>query len=242
MRSVRYTGALVVALGMPAAARADDEPPHPVAPVAAHPGPLTATVEERLAFLDARIETQRLHAQLWWESFATFYGVGVIVQTARAIEADERALQADLVVSVVKSAGGLVRYVVDPMKGIEGFPSTLGESKGARLARGERVLRANAKATTPFGPWYAHLINLGINGTGAVIVGAGFDDWTQGLISAGIGFAVGEASLLTQPWEADADLEEYETRLLGRERVTRAPAVRWSLVPAGAGAGVRASF
>jgi hypothetical protein len=199
-------------------------------------------VDQRLAFLEERIATQHLHARIWWEGFITFYGVGVFVQGAQAIEADEPADRADLVVSTVKAVGGVVRYAVDPMKGIQSFEPVAGESKEARLARGERILAENADSTTPFGPWYAHLINLGINGTGAVIVGAGFDDWKQGLISAGIGFAVGEVSLLTQPWEADDDLEEYEARFGKGGGVRRAQSVKWTIVPSAGGMGVHASF
>lgn len=192
--------------------------------------------------LEDRIATQHLHARIWWESFVTFYGLGMIVQSARAFEATDPADRADIIVSVVKSAGGVVRYVVDPMKGIQSFDPIPGEAPAARLARGERILRENADAATPFGPWYAHLINFAINGTGAVIVGAGFDDWERGLISAAVGFTVGEVSLLTQPWEPEADLEEYEARFGGRGRAARTPDVQVRLVPMGGGAALRLGF
>ena len=218
---------IAVAASLPSSAVADEAP---------------RDVDERLAFLEERIETQHLHAQVWWESWITFYGVGLIVQSARAIEATDTAERADLIISAVKAAGGVVRYAVDPMKGIQSFESVPGESQAARLARGERILRENADATTPFGPWYAHLINFGINGTGAVIVGAGFDDWKQGLISGGIGFAVGEISLFTQPWEAGDDLEEYEARFGKGQNARRPPQTQLRLVQMGAGAGLHLSF
>lgn len=232
--------ALAVVAIVPTSALADEEP-QPVE----QPGPRAAAprdVDQRLAFLEDRIATQHLHAQIWWESWITFYGVGLIVQSARAIEATEPAERADLIISAVKAAGGVVRYAVDPMKGIQSFEPIAGETQAARLARGERILRENADATTPFGPWYAHLINFGINGTGAVIVGAGFDDWRQGLISAGIGFAVGEVSLFTQPWEAGDDLEEYEAQLGERQRARGAPQPQLRFVPMGAGGGLHLSF
>lgn len=249
IRATLVAAALAFAASCPASAFADDEPaerptgPRAAGPLAAPPSAAAARVDERLAFLEERIEIQRLHAQVWWETFITFYGIGVIVQSARAAEASEdRAEQADLVVSVVKAVGGVARYAFDPMKGIQGFDPVEGESSQARLARGERILRQNAEATTPFGPWYAHLINVAINGTGAVIVGAGFGDWRQGLISAGIGVAVGEISLFTQPWEADDDLEEYENRFGKTGSARRAPDVKWSIRPSGAGAAISASF
>jgi hypothetical protein len=233
--------ALAVVVGLPLSAFADGAAPRP----SERPAPRAISPTERearLAFLEDRIATQHLHAQIWWESFITFYGVGLIVQSASAVEATRPAERADLVVSAVKAAGGVVRYAVDPMKGIQSFEAIAGESPAARLARGERILRENADATTPFGPWYAHLINVGINGVGAVIVGAGFDDWERGLVSAGIGIAVGEVSLFTQPWEAVGDLEEYEARFGGRKNVARQPRTELRLIPAGAGAALRLDF
>jgi len=240
MRCFGLAAALAVVASLPISALADEQ----TKPVE-QPGPRAAPsrdVDQRLAFLEDRIATQHLHAQVWWESWITFYGVGLIVQSARAIEATEPAERADLIISAVKAAGGVVRYAVDPMKGIQSFEPIPGESQAARLARGERTLRENADATTPFGPWYAHLINFGINGTGAVIVGAGFDDWRQGLISAGIGFAVGELSLFTQPWEAGDDLEEYEAQFGERRRAQRVPQTQLRFVPMGAGGGLHLSF
>jgi hypothetical protein len=201
-----------------------------------------ADIDKRLAFLEERIATQHLHAKIWWGGWLSFYSVGTAVQTARAIMEDDRAQQADFIVSVVKSTGGVIRYLVDPMKGIQGLEDFPGESKEARLARAERILEENAENTTPFGPWYAHIINAAINGAGAVVVGVGFDDWKTGLISAGVGTAVGEISLFTQPWEADSDLEEYKTKFGERKATARRPPVNLSVVPSAGGGSLKATF
>ncbi len=171
-------------------------------------------IEARLAFLEARIEAQRTHAELWWKGWLAFYAMGAVVQGVRASWAEDPAERADLWISSIKAAGGTIRYVVDPYGGIRGLePSPAGwqEAPSARLLRAERILEHNAERTNAFGPWFAHLINLTVNGAGAVIVGAGFDDWKQGTISAAIGFGVGELAIFTAPWEADSDLAEYRT-------------------------------
>jgi hypothetical protein len=247
IRAALTAGTFALTLTVSTVVLADEEPEPPrvasvVYPVAPKKPAQQTDLEERLEFLSQRIGTQYLHAQIWWGSWLGFYSAGALFQSVRAGMATDRAEQADLVVSVVKATGGVVRYIVDPMKGIEDFEPAPGETKAEQVARGERILRNNAEATTPFGPWYAHLINLGINGTGAVIVGAGFDDWKTGLISAGIGFAVGEVSLLTQPWEADKDLEEYETRYGAGQPVRKTSEVKWTFVPTVGGAGFNASF
>jgi hypothetical protein len=193
---------------------------------------LSNEVEARLAFLEPRIAAQRRHAELWWKGWLTFYSVGAVVQGVRASWETEPAERADLWISCIKATGGAIRYMVDPYGGIRGLDpepvGVWGESKAARLARAEDILQHNAETTNAFGPWYAHVINLGVNGTGAVIVGAGFDDWEQGLISAAIGFGVGEVAILTGPWEADDDLREYTTT--------------WTVQPMGKGASLVVSF
>lgn len=173
-------------------------------------------IEARLAFLEARIATQRKHAELWWKGWLAFYSVGAVVQGVRAAWAVTPPERADLWISFIKATGGTIRYLVDPyvrIRGLDPVPNgAWGESRAARLERAENIARRNAEETNAFGPWFAHLINLGVNGTGAVIVGAGFDDWSRGLISAAIGFGVGEVALFTAPWEADCDWAEYQTK------------------------------
>jgi hypothetical protein len=191
--------ALVAALLRPAVAQA--EPPD--------------DYRARIAFLEQRIAAQELHAELWWKGWTSFYFFGAIFQGARAASAVEPAAKADLWVSFAKASVGTMRFALMPYQGITGLepaPRQSGFDPAEHLQRAEHVLEHNAARTNAFGRWWAHPINFGVNGLGAVIVGAGYDDWSRGLISAAIGVAVGEVSLLTAPWEADDDLAEYRAR------------------------------
>ena len=178
--------------------------------------PVSEQQRERLHFLESRIEAQRAHAALWWKGWLSFYTAGMLVQGVRAATATEAADRADLWISFAKATGGVIRLAVDPYQGIQGVDPGPRQSRyldaTLRLKRAEQILASNAERTTAFGPWYAHVINFGVNGLGGVIVGAGFDAWQQGMISAAIGFGFGELMLLTAPWEADGDLEDYERR------------------------------
>lgn len=188
--------ALALACFFPAGARAEE----------------AALVTARIELLEARIQAQRDHAELWWNGWMAFYTIGAGVQIARATSATTPAERADQWIGFIKAAGALTRFTLDPYGGIRGLDTAAGgspESQSARLARDERILEHNANRTQAFGPWYAHLANFAINGTGTIIVGAGFDDWKQGLISGAVGFGVGEVVLLTSPWEADDDLSDY---------------------------------
>lgn len=223
------------------------------------PPPEAEALDAKLSFLTSRIRTQRIHAEWWWTSFIGFYSAGLAVQTLRAssrgegfflFPGDNAAERADLIYSAVKAAGGVIRFAVQPFGGIEGthayshLPESSVKQKRAKVARAEAVLANNADATTPFGPWFAHIINAAVNGAGILITGIGYDDWQTGAISAGIGFAVGELTFITQPWEADGDLEEYETRFSADVPLPdeEPEAVTLHLAPMGAGLGLVGTF
>ncbi len=243
-----------VAVLSSAVGRAEERPEGPLPTITVEPRPQpsgrvhdeAADLSRRLEFLEERIGRQRTHAEVWWWGFTTFYFIGGIYGGVQAFSADTRAKEADQWVGVAKAAGGVIRLVADPFSGIEPFEpaDTAGNVASLRreVARGEEVLRHNADTTHPFGPWYAHAINVAVNGLGAVIVGAGFDGWQDGLISAGIGVAVGEVQIFTSPWEADCDLEEYEDGYLAGGEHARRDEVRWSVAPMGTGLQLNAAF
>lgn len=204
-------------------------------------------LDDRLTFLEDRIATQHAHAEIWWSGFYGLYSAGVIAQTARAFDADTRADRADLIISVVKSVGGVARFLATPNGNIEPFPVpdralTLDE-KRTLVAQGEHVLRDNAAATEMHLVWYAHVLNTAINAAGAFIVAFGFDDPVLGTTSGLIGTAVGELSFFTAPWEADNDLVEYQQRFQGAPvSAASPPPFRLQLTPQAMGAGIRIDF
>jgi len=235
----------------PASSRPGEEATHP------HPSDERSRLEARLDFLTSRIETQRRHAEWWWTGFLNVYAAGLAVQTTRAASRGRgfflypgrnAAERADLIYSAVKAAGGVVRFAVQPYGGIEGTSSFVHLPEGTaremqtKVAQAEHVLAQNADATTPFGPWYAHLLNVLINGAGVLITGLGYDDWQTGTVSAGVGIMMGELSFVTQPWEADDDLEAYEARFDGERRPSEPNEATIRFAPHGAGLGLTGSF
>lgn len=213
--------ALAAGAGDARAGDLDAPPPDVPMPTAAYvglPSPYEARpfeVSLRLEIAEGLLARQRAYASLWWRGWLSFYTVGLVVQGTRATFEDDRSDRADLIISVVKAAGGIARYAAQPYLGIEG-PEAIGPlpagtlaQRRARLARAEEILRQNAIYTDERRVWWAHLLNIGINAAGGFIVAFAFDDPETGFLSAGIGAAVGEVSLLTQPWQADDDWEDY---------------------------------
>jgi hypothetical protein len=181
-------------------------------------GGCSAGTAERLTFIEDRLELRRPYAKYWWMGWTGFYGLGMVVQSARAPFEGDDSKQADLVVSAVKASFGFTRLVLwpptakagsDAMRVVE--PTDESQCR-ERLRIGEELMRKNARESESRWDWKRHAANVGINVAGALIVSEAYDDPWRGWRSAGIGIAVGEAFTFSHPWKADDDLAEYESK------------------------------
>jgi hypothetical protein len=218
-----------------------------VAPAFALAEPPDPRLQARADFLEQRLTTQRGHADAWWWGWSLFYGMGAVVQGVRATDADNDADKADRIIGSVQSSAALIRLLAQPHAGIEGAPEAprrprTQEELEDYVQKGERALAANAEATNAFGPWYAHLINLAVNGAAGLFIGLRYNAWDKAALSTGIGLAIGEVNILTAPWEADDDLEEYQQRFGARPGMPTAaagPSLMLAPAPGGLGIGLR---
>jgi hypothetical protein len=147
----------------------------------------------------------------------------------------------------VKALGGTIRqaifrptakYGADPMFAV---PTTSQEACLQRLEKGEELLHQIAKQAKSRYSWKRHLFNVVVNVGAGVIVAEGFDQPADGVTSAIIGIAVGEAMTLSHPWRGTKDLEDYENEF-APVAMPRSPKVSLELVPMIGGAGIRARF
>jgi len=227
--------ALVLAAGVPCAARAAD------AADLSHCEPATA---ERLRFIEDRLEQRQPYATWWWRGWTGAYAVGTVVEGVRAGIEDSEGKRADLAVGAGKALIGTTRLLFErptARLGAEPMQEVAPSSESAcreRLAVGEELLRKNAKESDKRWDWKRHAGNVALNAAGAAIVAYGFDDETRGWRSAGIGIAVGEAMIFSHPWQGDDDLAEYERRFQG----AGAPRTSLRVAPWGYGARLVLNF
>jgi hypothetical protein len=192
----------------------------------------------RIQFIESRLDAGRTYADWWWKGWTAAYGVGTVVESVQAgLENDDTGKRADFVVSAVKAGFGTTRLLLwpptlrlgaDPMRALDRGDAA---SCRERLDVGEDLLRRAADESRSRWSWKRHLANLAINLAGGIIVAEGFDE-SRGWTSAGVGFAVGEAMTLSQPWGADDDLAEYERRFASGPAPDR---ISWSVAPWGRG-------
>jgi hypothetical protein len=193
--------------------------------------PLDAVdVERRLVFLASEMdaEVHRLHVWSW--SWGTGYAAAAVAQGAALAWVDQRDTRETLAVGAVSAAigsGFLFGLPLTLTVPIERLRASWGRpNRCALLADAERGLRQAAERERVSTSWSAHVGNLAFNGGLVLILGLGFGQWKAAAISAGIGVAVGEANLLTQPHGLPDALRRYEAGQLGPEATPT-----WTVVP-----------
>jgi hypothetical protein len=200
-------------------------------------------VSERLAYLEHHLEDGSGWAKTWYYGWTSFYALGVVVQSVEAATENTRSERVDYIVSAVKAAGGVGRLLWRPLQArqgadhIQAMPDATPEDRLRRLARAEEQMRTNAAEADRRSYWLQHASNVAVNVAGALIVWQGFDDAETAWTSAGIGIAVGEVMIWSQPWWPSSDWQEYRRRFLVEDR-----RVTWRIVPTLGGAALHATF
>lgn len=200
-------------------------------------------VDRRLAYLEEHLDAGRDYAWWWWNGWTAFYSTGIVVEGTRAGLAHSGAARADDIIGAVKATGGVAALLLQPLQAKDGadavraLPHASSDDRRRQLAAAEEQLKTNAAASLRRYSWLRHVIIIGVNAAGAVIVWKAFDDPVRGWRSAGIGMAVGEIALWSQPWWPAEDWEAYRRRF-----DTPDQRVSWHVVPTVGGAAFQLNF
>jgi hypothetical protein len=223
------TAVVCAALARPAGA---DEPAVGSAAPDAEPTAAAAAdldVQERLRFIEKRLDGQVAGAEAWTWSWVTFNLAGGIVQSYRAAGNDNEAERTDQIVAAAKAAIGIASRLSRPLHArrgaaeLRGLPAATPDERARKLAHAERLLARNARESDVRYRWLPHVLNVALNVAGAAIVWAVHDAPGVAWQSAAIGMAVGEVSIWTQPYRPAIDRRAYERRFSGRPSLARIP-------------------
>ena len=201
-------------------------------------------VQRRLDYLEEHLDSGRDYAWYWWNGWTAFYSLGVVIESTRAGLADSAARRADDVVGAVKATGGVINLLRKPLQAKDGadairaLPHSTPEDRRRQLVAAEDQLRANAEAAEGRYSWLRHAVIVGVNAAGAIIVGEGFGDRSRGWTSAGIGMAVGETMVWSQPWWPAQELDDYKRRFDGDS----GRRISWHVAPTIGGAALQGDF
>ncbi len=208
-------------------------------------------IPARTRFIEERLEAQLSGDQLWGWSWLGAFATGTTLQGIRAGMTGDRGKRADYVIGSAKAAVGVARSVLRPLPAKRGLDELrlMGEHTRKhqlwKLARAEQLLRDSALRAQERYSWKNHIFCAAFNLAGGLILWKGFNEPTRAALSAGLGFAMGELHIWSQPPDAVEHLAEYDRRT-DTNHFTHAKAtdrswdrVQLQIGPAGAAIAVR---
>ena len=95
------------------------------------------------------------------------------------------------------------------------------------LAAAEKSFPDSAQLDRLSASWIAHAGNVAVNASLALILGLGYGRWKSAAISAGVGLAMGEVNLFTQPHGLVDAERRYRSGLFPNE----GPRMTWGVMP-----------
>lgn len=172
-----------------------------------------ARVEERLEWLEQRIQAEARGATLWESAWSVVDVGGVGYGIYSLSRQKTRGELAAGIVGVTKASLGVLAISILPLHATLGARELARRERDeqdrvARLDFAEKVLYRNVVDVEQRYTWRPHVLGLAVHLVGAAIIGA-LGDWKKAGTSFGIGIAVTEAQIWTRPWRARRDLREY---------------------------------
>jgi hypothetical protein len=211
---------------------------------AADSGISDAELEQRLAFIDARLERLQPAAKTWQYGWTGFYSLSSAGQAIAALESNDKDDQLNYAVGAVKAAGGLAQVLLKPLPTLHSndrfraLPADNREQRLQKLARGEALLETSAQRAGERFTWRRHAMGIAGNLVGGIVIAA-FGDQGDALVSTLVGLAVAEATIWTEPAAAARDLEDYRS---GRWSRRAARPGQWRVLASPGGATLQISF
>jgi len=166
-------------------------------------------VEARTAFLRQRIEAERPSAERWMRTWGVVDGALTVGQLVAVPFTPDRSSRTVLLAGAATSALGVLQILLVPPVARSPPAADRAEDACAEVAALERALARDARNQTLGAGWIAHAGNLLVNGAIGLAAGLAGERWRSGALTFAIGFALGEAQILTQPTGLARDLERY---------------------------------
>lgn len=204
-----------------------------------------AVVDERLTFLENRLDADKKHGMYWQYGWFAPPTYGLVHGTRWAAKYNSSKNRAGSIVEATQGAIGIGFLLLQPMQArygadrIRAMPSSTLAQKQNQLLAAEQQLDRNAKRAAQRTSWKSYAGVAGFAAfTSAFIVGFGH------LGDAGINFAsstaVGSLQFYTQPKRAVQDQKDYQA-LVNRTAQTGTPR-NWSLTPTPTGIAFNMQF
>jgi hypothetical protein len=181
-----------------------------------------AELEQRLAFIQNRLNKQQPSARYWQYGWTGFYSLSSAGQLVAALDANDKDGQLYWGIGAVKASGKLAKLLLKPSPAtdsgdsFQALPASNREERLSKLAHGEALLETNAQRAGERFTWQRHAMGIAGNLVGGLVIAA-FGDSSDALLSTLLGLAVGETTIWTEPAQASTDLQDYRKQRWTRQ-------------------------
>jgi hypothetical protein len=190
----------------------------------------------RLRFIRDRLRLQSRRTRIWAFTWTGLYSA-VIVYNLAQLNPQDRDNLIDNGIGAAASLVGVLSVALVPPKLIgDQFwlerrlkHAPPGTDVCALVAEAEGLLLRDAKSAAFGKSALVHAGNFVFNMGVGLLLGAVFHHWQQAAIQAGLGIAVGEVMIFSQPAEIVSDLSRYRAANLGLPPKWRP--VSWGVAP-----------
>lgn len=202
-----------------------------------------AAIDERLRFLEDRLDAERTHAAYWQWGWMGVRGGGTIASALLATERDGDD-QADDIVNATTNGIRLMALLLRPIEArlgthaIRSMPTHSVAQKQNKLLVAEALLERNAERARERTSWRAHLTNLAFNAAAFGFI-AGFGNMEDAAISGGSGAVAGSLQLWSQPGRATRDWLGYQAL---RNKITQRERPSWRVLSGAGGIAFQYDF
>ncbi len=187
--------------------------------------------EARIAFLEKAFDREIADVDLWSWTWGSIYAGVAVAQAVVIPLVHDYGTHVDLAVGAVSAGIGAISLFGLPLEITLPLRTARLHGDDAQrcrlLAELEATLFRVEKQQRLATGWVPHAGNVAFNAALALVLGWGFGRWPSAAISAGIGTAVGETNILTQPHHLSQVIDLYRGGVLDDPG---AP-VSWSFTP-----------
>lgn len=197
------------------------------------------SVEERIEFIQSRLDGHKTSARRWWGGWLVGYGLLAAVQGGAAAFGGEEGLKKDAMVGGAGSLFGFTATLLRPIDirwagdELRSGPGETAAQRSLKLQRAERFLEAASAEEELAGSWLAHSAALSVPTASALTLWLVYDRPGPAVLNFVAGVLIGQVQIRTYPGGATDDWNEYLV-LSSTGRRTALPAkcaVTWRVMP-----------
>ncbi|MBK8175690.1 MAG: hypothetical protein IPK66_10620 [Rhodospirillales bacterium] len=215
-------------------------------------GPITPTdtalsdwaIDQRIAYIEQRLDDNRLHGQVWYWSWMTINGGSAAILGIQAGLSNHKDDRINNGVQAGLGAIGVADLLLRPLEARHGadpisdLPDSSRQEKIVKLRAAETQLHRNADRADERYAVVQHAGNVGVNAAAGLIIGLA-GKRSDGIIAFVTGVIGGEIQIWSQPWEPADDWQSYKQQYAGQVDRSRLTAFLVPIADGGAEAGLR---